>query len=87
MFCDSKISIFGCVLFICLCLHAYLSRVLTGKTFSDSKVFLHEWRTEQRGTTVTLRDSMWNEPISKGNINFDEFYDAVLLDYQPGDVH
>lgn len=80
-------SICGCVLFSCLCLHASLAKVLSGMTVSDSKVFLHEWRKEQRGTTVTLRDSMWNEPISKGNINFDEFYNAVLLDYQQGDVH
>lgn len=36
---------------------------------------------------VTPGDSMWNETISKANTNFDEFYNAVLLDYQPGDAH
>lgn len=81
MLCDNKISICGCFLFSCLCRHASLARVLSGKIISDSKVFLHEWR------TMTLRNSMWVEPISKGNINFEEFYNAVLLDYQPGDVH
>lgn len=80
-------SICVCVLFSCLCLHASLARVLSGKTVLDSKVFLHERRMELRGTTTTLRNSVWNEPISKVNINFDEFNDAVLLDYQPGDVH
>lgn len=36
---------------------------------------------------VTLSDAIWNETISKGNRNFDEFCDTVLLDYQPGDAH